>query len=102
MTVDRLTAIQMYLQTELGSVQDNYTSWVNHAQANDKRNYYYWGQIVETAREFDYNPNPAVHKAWGSLKIRMEGTFELVVRLLKQQGNLTITQILQCIRRGAV
>ena len=79
MTVDRLTAIQMYLQTELGSVQDNYTSWVNHAQANDKRNYYYWGQIVETAREFDYNPNPAVHKAWGSLKIRMEGTFELVV-----------------------
>ncbi len=79
MAVDRLTAIQLYLQTKLGSVQDNYSSWVNHAKANDQKNYYYWGQIVETAKEFDYFANLEGHKSWCSLKIDTKGSFEIVV-----------------------
>lgn len=80
-SVLRMSEIQGELGSELAEIDSGYSASVDSEKMDAERSYYYWGQIVQIAKEFDYYANPEGKKAWGSLKIRTEGAFELVVSL---------------------
>lgn len=80
-TQRRLAGIQNVLQRELATVQDTYSARSDFSRNDEEKNYYFYHQIVDIARQCNYFAHLGRYKAWGRLSIRTEERFEFVISL---------------------
>jgi Fic family protein len=80
---DRFNEIAALLNKQLAEVSSQgpvaYRAWVQHADNNSKERHYFYHQIIEIAKHFNYFANLDKHRSWLRLSIVTDEQFEFVV-----------------------
>jgi Fic family protein len=71
---DRLEDLKQDTEQALRDVLTNYVIRVTRAGFGDENDYYFYNQIIEDAKKFDYFANLSEYKAWSRLSFRNGNT----------------------------
>ncbi len=84
-TFTRLTEIANDLTSQIADIGSNrgreYSAFADKSLSNEERSNYYYAQIVDTAKRFEYYANLDVYKSWSHLCIKTESKFHLVISI---------------------
>lgn len=69
---DRLTDLRREIELALRPITENPDVHVTHSTFEDKRDHYYYNEIIETAKHYDYFANVRDFRSWVRLSITLD------------------------------